>query len=108
MERLVVGDIVIVPFPFSNIKGSKRRPALVVAKAIGNDILLAQITSQTNSENNSIIINNTDFKKGNLPITSYIKYHKLFSADKSIILYKAGTLKEQKIKEIKNKTNRIY
>ncbi len=30
MEKLVVGDVVVVPFPFTNLEGAKRRPALVL------------------------------------------------------------------------------
>ena len=46
MERFVKGDIVVIPFPFSDLTEAKRRPALVVAKLDGNDLILCQITSQ--------------------------------------------------------------
>jgi len=46
MERFVKGDIVVIPFPFSDLSGTKRRPALVIADFHGDDILLCQITSQ--------------------------------------------------------------
>ena len=31
MERLVKGDVVVLPFPFSDLSASKKRPAVVVA-----------------------------------------------------------------------------
>ena len=31
MEKLVVGDVVVVPFPFTDLEHAKRRPALVLA-----------------------------------------------------------------------------
>lgn len=46
METFVKGDVVIVPFPFSNLTQTKRRPALVVAKLAGDDLILCQITSR--------------------------------------------------------------
>jgi mRNA interferase MazF len=46
MERFVKGDIVVIPFPFSDLSGSKKRPALVLADLQGDDIILCQITSQ--------------------------------------------------------------
>jgi len=45
MERFVKGDIVVIPFPFSNLAQTKRRPALVIAELDGDDRILCQITS---------------------------------------------------------------
>jgi len=46
MARFIKGDIVVVPFPFSDLSTSKKRPALVLADLPGNDIILCQITSK--------------------------------------------------------------
>ncbi len=51
MATFVKGDVVIVPFPFSDLSQAKRRPALVVAKLTGDDLILCQITSQAVSDN---------------------------------------------------------
>jgi hypothetical protein len=40
LERFVSGDVVVLPFPFSDLTGSKRRPALVLA---GGQFYLATI-----------------------------------------------------------------
>ena len=40
MEELVKGDVVVLPFPFSDLSASKKRPALVVATLRGDDIIL--------------------------------------------------------------------
>ena len=45
MEKFVKGAVVVIPFPFSNLAGTKRRPALVLADLPGDDIILCQITS---------------------------------------------------------------
>jgi mRNA interferase MazF len=31
MAEFIKGDVVIVPFPFSNLSQTKRRPALIIA-----------------------------------------------------------------------------
>lgn len=46
MESFVKGDVVVIPFPFSDLSDTKRRPALVLADLAGKDIVLCQITSQ--------------------------------------------------------------
>ena len=100
MEEFVKGDVVVLPFPFSDLSNSKKRPALVVAELEGDDIILCQITSEARVDKYFLILNNKDFKKGSLPLTSSIRPNRLFTADKSIILYKSGSLKESKIKEV--------
>ena len=99
MEKFVKGDVVVLPFPFSDLSASKKRPALVIAALDGNDIILCQITSKARTDNYSIILNNSDFKQGNLNLTSIIRPNRLFTADKSIVLYKIGSLKDKKLKE---------
>ena len=99
MERFVKGEIIVLPFPFSDLSSSKKRPALIIATPKGEDILLALITSKINLNKYSNEITNY-FETGNLPSKSFVKINRLFSADKSIILYKKGKLKKTKIKEI--------
>jgi len=50
MAAFIKGDVVVIPFPFSDLSGSKKRPALVLADLPGNDILLCQITSQQTND----------------------------------------------------------
>jgi len=72
----------------------------IVAIFEGDDIVLCQITSVSRVDSYSIALASSDFKKGSLNLTSMIRPNKLFTADKSIILYKIGSLKESKIKEV--------
>lgn len=108
MERSVKkGEVVVLPFPFSDLSSSKKRPAVVAANLIGNDIILCQITSEARVDDYSIVLKNKDFKQGGLPVTSIIRPNRLFTADKSIIQYKAGSLRERKIKEVEKSIIKI-
>jgi mRNA interferase MazF len=40
VAKFVKGDVVVVPFPFSDLNQSKRRPALVIAPLNGNDAII--------------------------------------------------------------------
>jgi hypothetical protein len=46
MGRFVRGDVVVTPFPYSDLSDSKKRPALVAAALKGDDVILCQITSR--------------------------------------------------------------
>ena len=108
MEEVVKSEVVVLPFPFSDLSNSKRRPALVVAALKGDDVILCQITSEARKDDYSIILNQDDFMEGTLNLKSRIRPNKLFTADKSIIIYKAGMLTGKKIKEVENQIINIF
>ncbi|MHC1631379.1 MAG: type II toxin-antitoxin system PemK/MazF family toxin [Methanotrichaceae archaeon] len=81
MGRFVKGDLVVVPFPFSNLAQAKRRPALVVAKLEGDDRILCQITSQQFKDKYALGINDSNFEEGSLKRASNVRPNRLFTAD---------------------------
>jgi mRNA interferase MazF len=103
MAGFIKGDIVIVPFPFSDLTQTKRRPALVIATLQGNDLILCQITSQSVGDIYAIQLDNSHFNSGGLNQPSNIRPNRLFTADQQIILYKAGQIKPEKLTEVINK-----
>lgn len=94
MEKFVKGDIVVIPFPFSNLSEVKKRPALVLADLQGDDIILCQITSQQSKDKYAIHIKPHDFKQGFLPAPSNMRPNRIFTADKNIIVKKVASLNE--------------
>ena len=100
MARFVKGDVVVVPFPFSDLTQTKRRPALVVAELQGDDLILCQITSRLITDQYAILIDNSDFSSGSLRQSSNLRPNRLFTADQQIILYRVGNLKSEKVNEI--------
>jgi mRNA interferase MazF len=92
MEKFIKGNVVVIPFPFSDLSDSKRRPALVLADLQGDDILLCQITSQSSGEKYAVSLKTNDFIVGSLPVDSFIRPTRIFTADKQLIIRKAGTI----------------
>ncbi len=117
MEGPVKGDVVVLPFPFSDLSASKRRPALVVAEGEYGDVILCQITStsrvnrrqgrQSTLGMETVELKDKDFQEGRLKITSYVRPKKIFTADLGLILYRAGRIKKEKIREIEDTICRI-
>lgn len=108
MEKPVKGDVVVLPFPFSDLTVSKNRPALVVAVLKGDDLILCQVTTQSRDDEDAIELRQNDFQQGNLSVDSFIRPNRLFTADLSIVRYKAGRLKEAKIREVENRLCKIF
>ncbi|MEG4441282.1 type II toxin-antitoxin system PemK/MazF family toxin [Microcoleus sp. AT9_B5] len=99
MAEFVKGDVIVVPFPFSDLTQAKRRQPLVIATLAGDDLILCQITSQTLADRYAITLESSDFSEGGLNQTSNIRPNRLFTADREIILYKAGKLQPEKLNE---------
>jgi mRNA interferase MazF len=100
MERLVKGDVVVIPFPFSDLSSTKKRPALVITNLKGEDLILCQITSKDSKDKYSISLSQEEFKHGSLKQDSNIRPNKIFTADVSIIDYKIGSVIPAKAKKV--------
>lgn len=98
------GEIVLLPFPFSDLSGTKKRPVLIVSSNTYNaafrDVIVCVITSKTKDDDYSINLRNEDLRGGILPEPSVIKCHKLFTIEKRLILKRFSELKSIKLKEV--------
>lgn len=107
MGTFIKGEVVVLPFPFSDLSGSKKRPALVVAPLTGDDVILCMITTQHKSDSYSVPLKDADFTTGKLRQDSNIRPNRLFTADSKAILYSAGRLNATKVTEVINKLVQI-
>jgi len=88
------GDIVLIPFPYSDLTSSKQRPAIIVSNKKMDkfeDIICCLITSNPTKE--GISIKGGDFKKGRLPFKSWIKPYRVFTIHNKIIKRKLCSTK---------------
>ncbi|MEK6854181.1 MAG: type II toxin-antitoxin system PemK/MazF family toxin [Nanoarchaeota archaeon] len=79
-------DIVLIPFPYSDLTGSKQRPALIISNSLINkteDRICCLITSQQPQD--GILLAENFFEKGKLPFKSWVKPHRLFTIHEKII-----------------------
>ena len=96
-----VGDIILVKFPFTDLKKSKKRPVLIVKdeNELG-DIVCFQITSNI-EQSNLLKIQDKDLDKKKLSLKSYIKYDKCFTINTSIVDKKIAKVKSNLLSELK-------
>lgn len=103
MEKFMKGDVVVLPFPFTDLSSAKKRPALILADITGDDYIMLQITSQHVKDNYAISLLKADFSSGSLNQDSNIRPNKIFTLDKRLILYKVGHINHTKVSECINK-----
>ncbi len=99
MGKPLAGDVVVVPFPFSDLTQTKRRPALVLASLDGNDLIWCMITSREVRDRYAVILDDSDFETGGLEHPSNIRPSRLFTADAAIVVHVAGHISRQKFEE---------
>lgn len=107
IDSLTQGDIVSVPFPFTDASATKRRPALIIAESDSNNIIICPITSKPGREY-EITLENQDFKVGKLDLSPcYIRPNIIATLDKSNIIRQIGHLKDEKTNEVINQIIKI-
>ncbi|MBO5147027.1 MAG: type II toxin-antitoxin system PemK/MazF family toxin [Lachnospiraceae bacterium] len=103
MAKFIKGDVVVLPFPFTDLSSSKKRPAVILADITGDDYIMLQITSKNVKDSYAIPLVGTDFSAGSLQQDSNIRPNKIFTLDGKLILYRIGHLNNSKIEECVNK-----
>ncbi|MGH8306729.1 MAG: type II toxin-antitoxin system PemK/MazF family toxin [Gammaproteobacteria bacterium] len=102
-------DVVVVPFPFTDKKSSKRRPALVLSAKqhfnTGHSVL-AMITSRDNA-GWPLDVPIADGGAAGLWAPSVVRM-KLFTLDDRLILRKAGSLSGKDVKAVAATLKKLF
>ncbi len=99
------GEIILAPFPFTDLTTVKQRPLLIISNNDYNkkteDLVTCGITSNPKDTEFSVVINNKDLIKGKIPIESRIKVDKLFTLSQNIIIKNLGKVNEDILGRVK-------
>ena len=96
----MVGDIVEVWFPFTNLRGGKNRPAVVLADVGMNDWVLCELTSRSQSRPGDVEVTPVDMQSGNLARNSWARVGRLHTLNDSVFARVFGSLTNDKLSEI--------
>ena len=100
MGPFAIRQVVLLPFPFSDLTASKLRPALVLANSGKGDWVLCQITSNPYADPYAITLNEIDFAQGSLQRVSYARASKIFTAHESLFHRAAGQLSPERHRQV--------
>jgi len=101
MGIFAAGQVVSLPFPFSDLTRSKVRPVLLVAQVNMQDWIACQITSNPFANPSAIELTKSSFGSGGLHHESYLLPGKLFTADESIVLGSLGHLSPETFNRVR-------
>ncbi len=98
------GDVVLIPFPFTDLSSVKTRPAVVISvsdfeKQTG-DFTIAMITSMAYKSSYDYAL--IDWQSANLLFPSWVRV-KLVTLDPGLVRHKAGRLTDRDLKKIEEK-----
>ena len=100
MVTPAAGEVVLVPFPFSDLSQSKVRPAVCLADAGRGDWILSQITSSPYGDPTAVPLDTPDFVSGGLLVASFARPGKLFTANAGLIVRSVGRLNDAALQRV--------
>ncbi len=108
------GDIVLLPFPFTDFSSFKQRPALIISSDDFNfsqqDVIVVAISSHFPSKlgKNDFVIGEKNLTGSGLPKISLVKLGKIITIDQRLIRKSIGKLQKNEFKKIIGKIKEIF
>ncbi|WP_048197104.1 type II toxin-antitoxin system PemK/MazF family toxin [Candidatus Nitrosotenuis uzonensis] len=101
-------QILLIAFPFSDLSKMKQRPVLVFSNKIHNyissDFVCCDITS--NLDNYSILLERGCSGRKDSK-TSRIKFSKIFTLEKSLVVKELGRVKNEKFNQVRKSLSEL-
>jgi mRNA interferase MazF len=94
------GDLVAIPFPYTDLKAQKRRPVVMLSMADTHGNFIAVAVTSVPTHELAVAVTNGDLSEGELPKPSWVRCNKLFTLSVGFVVKRYGTLEPEKLKEI--------
>lgn len=111
--RTARGDIVLVPFPYSDLRGMKRRPACVVsadAYQRGPDVIVGMVTSQSGRRQapglGDVVV--TDWQAAGLSAPSTVRTGRLLVLEQRLLGTTLGRLSDSTLANVDNALRAVF
>lgn len=98
-------DIVLLSFPFSDLRSSKVRPVIVISNDSYNkkseDMIVVTMTSNLKLYEYAILVTNKNLETGKLITDSKVKVDRIFSVSQKLVRMKIGKINKKTYELIK-------
>ena len=93
-------DVVLIPFPFSDLSSSKQRHAIVLATVDARQELICMMLTSTFRTDYSVDIQVTDITSAGLPKPTVARTSRLFTITNELVRKKIGEISDSDFKAI--------
>jgi mRNA interferase MazF len=92
------GDIILLPYPYTDLSNTKQRPAVIISKDSANKLhyIVAKITSVIRDDKFSFPIAPTDIDR-ELKYVSEVRINEVFTVSPSIIIKKFASFRKESL-----------
>jgi mRNA interferase MazF len=105
MPSFRFGEVLILPFSYSDLQSRKRRPAVVLVDAGDEDVLVAKVT--TKAYHSAYDLKLDHWQEAGLLAPSFVRIHKLLAVEKSHIIQRVGMLDASDLEIVKQAIREI-
>ena len=93
---LARGDVILISFPFTDLSGQKLRPAVIVGRVSGDDLIVAFVTSRLGGADQQTDVPldqaQADYARSGLRVPSLIRADKLATLQRNLALRRIGSI----------------
>lgn len=106
------GDVVLVPFPFTDLSSSKSRPALVLSargfQKAGKDVVVCAMTSNLQDSAHSVLLGDSDMAEGQLPKPTRVKAAKVATLQQDLVRRRFGRLTPKAMAAVRKEFDAVF
>jgi len=105
MSKFSQGDIILIPYPYTDLSNTKKRPAIIISKDSNNNenYIVIKITSVIRNDLFSFPITPKDVEDGLLHKESEARVNEVFTIHESIIIKKIASLNKDSLQKLLKK-----
>lgn len=104
MAKFNQGDIVLIPYPYTDLSNTKKRPVVIISKDAINkqNFIVSKITSVIRNDQFTFPIKDTDTET-KLRFKSEVRTNEIFTVHKSLIIKHLTSFKKESLKQLTEK-----
>lgn len=104
----MVGDVVIAPVPYTDLRGAKKRPVIILAEVGMGDSIVCPLTSSSQMREGYVSITRADMVEGDLRLDSHARADRLYTLNESVFGQTLGRVSAVKLFEIARITRDLF